>query len=190
MGSQKLLAILGSPHENGTTARMLRCACDCAEKSGWQAETVSLYRQTLAYCRGCRRCGQDGVCVIGDDLAGIRRKLLYCDVVILAAPTYWANVPAAVKNLFDRLVGAAMEDTSRFPKPRFSPSQRYLLLTSCNTPAPFDRLAGQSSGSLRAMNEFFRTGGMKRLGQVTYPGARGSTGLPPSVVKKIQSYWK
>lgn len=59
-----------------------------------------------------------------------------CDTVILAAPVYWANVPAPVKNMFDRLLGVAMEETATFPKPRLS-GKKYMLLTACNTPSPF-----------------------------------------------------
>ena len=99
------------------------------------------------------------MCVRKDDVQEIAELLKICDIVILAAPTYWANVPAIVKNLFDRLLGVAMEETKTFPKARLSNKQRYILLTACNTPAPFSSLFGQSTGSIRCMKEFFKTAG-------------------------------
>ena len=49
----------------------------------------------------------------------------------------------------------------------------------------FSLLCGQSSGALRAMNEFFKTSGMKRLGAVTFPNAKGGAELPLRITKKI-----
>ena len=183
---KKLLAILGSPHENGSTAAMLHCALKVAAAQGWEITTVSLYKKQISFCKGCRACIETEQCVLNDDLQEIAQLIKTCDRVILSAPTYWANVPAVVKNLFDRLLGTAMEETATFPRPRLSGSQEYLLLTACNTPFPFSQLCGQSRGTLRAMNEFFKTSGMKRLGAVTFSSSNGSAELPLRIAKKIE----
>lgn len=186
---KRLLAILGSPHKAGSTASMLNCAVYAAERAGWKVDTVFLYEKNIGFCKGCRACMDTGICVCQDDLQEIARKLKECDRVVLSAPVYWANVPAVVKNLFDRLLGAAMEDTERFPKPRLSPNQKYLLLTACNTPFPFSWLCGQSRGAVRAMKEFFKTSGMSSMGTVVFAGAKGEAKLPSSVRKKIERYF-
>lgn len=185
---KNLLAISGGPRRNGVTAAMFTCAVRAARASGWNVTVIYLYQKQIAYCKGCQRCTDTGKCIIDDDIQEIARQLKTCDRVILAAPTYWANVPAAVKNMFDRLFGTAIEETSTFPRPRFSSRQDYLLLTACNTPAPFSWLCGQSKGALRAMNEFFKTSGMKRLGSVTFSGAKGNPALPLRVRKKIERF--
>ncbi len=187
---KRLLAILGSPHPNGSTAAMLACAAAAAERAGWAVDRVDLYREEIGFCRGCRACIEAGGCVVQDGVQRIARLLQGCDAVVLAAPTYWANLPAAVKNLFDRLLGTAMEETKTFPKPRLSPRQHYLLLTACNTPAPFDYLCGQSRGAIRAMEEFFHTAGMKRMGRVVFAGAHGRGALPPSLERRIRRFWQ
>lgn len=184
-----MLAIMGSPHSDGSTAAMWNCAVEAARRAGWQVEKVELYRKQISYCRGCRACFEAGVCVIKDDIQEIAESLKNCDMVVLAAPTYWANVPAAVKNLFDRLLGVAMEDTARFPKPRLSPKQTYLLLTACNTPFPFSVLCGQSSGTFRAMREFFKTSGMKCRGKVAFSNAHGDNRLPEATAQKIRRFF-
>lgn len=105
----------------------------------------------------------------------------------MAAPTYFANIPAPAKNLFDRLVGVIMDDNdSPIPKPLLSKSHLYLLLTTCNTPFPFNLIAGQSTGCLHAMKEFFNISGMKSLGSVTFAGTRNKTSVPTSVLNKIE----
>lgn len=187
---KKLLAISGSPHENGSTAAMLHCALKIAASQGWDITMVSLYEKQISFCRGCRICMKTGKCVLNDDLSEAAELMKACDRIILSAPTYWANVPAVVKNLFDRLLGTAMEETTAFPRPRLSGEQDYLLLTACNTPAPFSWLCGQSTGALRAMDEFFKTSGMKRLGTVTFSNAKGSAELPVRTSKKIERLLK
>ena len=189
MNDKTLLAILGSPHHDGPTAAMLNCAVNAALQDGWQVTTVNLYEKKLAFCIGCGRCSAAGECMLQDDAAQIAALLKKADRVVLAAPTYWANIPAVVKNLFDRLTGTVMEQTGGFPRPRLSPRQKYLLLTTCATPFPFSLLAGQSVGSLRAMKEFFKYSGMKRLGCVAFAGTKSLPALPQHIQRKIERHW-
>lgn len=185
---KKLLAILGSPHRNGATGTMLDYAVKIAEKKGWQIDFVYLYEKKIAWCSGCRACMATQECVQKDDLQEIASLLGRCDAVILAAPVYWANVPAVVKNLFDRLLGVAMEETKTFPKARLSGRQKYILLTACNTPAPFSWLFGQSRGAVRSMREFFGTSGMKFGGKCVWTGQNKKT-LPTRIKRRIEKYF-
>ena len=56
MNEKNLLAILGSPHVNGTTAAMLDYAIRKAEKMGYNVTRINLYEKNLSYCTGCRAC--------------------------------------------------------------------------------------------------------------------------------------
>lgn len=160
----KTLAILGSPHADGITAQMLDIAADAVKARGDEVVYLNLYEKNIQFCRGCRKCLEKKECVMTkDDMAEITEWIKESNRIILAAPVYWANVPAVVKNLFDRLLGVAMEETATFPKPRLS-GKEYVLLTACNTPMPFAYIFGQSAGAVRAMKEFFRTAGMKCKG--------------------------
>ena len=181
---KKLFALLGSPHKDGATGTMLKYVLQIAGQQGWQIEFVNLYEQRIGYCNGCRVCVKTGNCVQKDDAQEISRLIKECDMVVLAAPVYWANIPAVVKNIFDRLLGVAMEETKTFPKARLSKSQKYFLLTSCNTPAPFSYLCGQSTGTIRSMKEFFKTSGMKYAGKCVWAG-QDKQAMPKSIKKKI-----
>lgn len=189
MSQKKILAILGSPHSNGTTATMLKHSISEAEKADYNVTKINLYKMNIAYCTGCNACDNTGVCVQNDDIQEITALLKESQIVILAAPVYWANVPAPVKNLFDRLVGAAMKHTKTFPKPRLK-GKKYIILTSCHTPAPFSWIFGQSRGAIRNIDEFFKTAGMKPLGKIVYANPSDKTDLPRSVIRKINRCWK
>lgn len=182
--SKKLLALLGSPHKDGATGTMLKYVVEEAERKGWQVSFVNLYEQSIGYCNGCRTCIKTGNCVQKGDVQEISRLIRACDMVVLAAPVYWANVPAVVKNLFDRLLGVAMEETKTFPKARLSKNQKYFILTSCNTPAPFSFLCGQSTGTIRGIKEFFQSSGMKYVGNCVWSG-KDKQVMPNYIKKKI-----
>lgn len=188
MNGKKVLAILGSPHSNGTTATMLEYAVHAAEQAGYNVITINLYQKQLLFCKGCRICIQTGYCVQKDDLQEIISLLQECHTVILAAPVYWANVPAPVKNLFDRLLGVAMEETNTFPKPRLT-GKKYLLLTACNTPFPFSWICNQTRGAFRNMDEFFKTAGMKCIGKFAVPNTSKKDKLPENLIQKIERCW-
>lgn len=189
MNNKKILAILGSPHMDGTTAAMLNHTIEAAQGADWQVDRVNLYEKQLSFCKGCRACLHTGMCIQKDDLQEIAFLLQNCDVVILAAPVYWASVPAAVKNLFDRLLGVAMEETGTFPKPRLT-GKKYLLLTACNTPFPFSWICGQSRGAVRSMREFFKTAGLSCMGKAVCTNTGRKKALPDFLMQKLKSYWR
>lgn len=184
---KKALAILGSPRKEGNAATLLQLAIDEAKQAGYDVEVVDLYQQNIAWCTGCMACKKSGVCIVKDDIVPIREKLLRCNLVILSSPTYFANVSGPVKNMFDRLVGAIMDDNhGPKPKPKLSAKQKYLLITTCNTPFPFNILANQSRQCMKSMREFFHVSGMRCMGTVVFAGTRGKTQIPSGVIKKLK----
>lgn len=185
MSGKNVLAVLGSSHTNGTTATMLNFAVQEAEQEGCAVTKINLYEKELSFCTGCRACMEAHVCIQKDDIQEIVALLQKCQLVIFAAPVYWANVPAPVKNLFDRLLGTAVEETDTFPKPRLR-GKRYMILTSCNTPAPFSWIFGQSRGAIRNMDIFFKTAGMKPIGKVVCANVKNKRELPKRIMKKIE----
>lgn len=189
MNNKNVLAILGSPHSNGITAAMLDHAMNEAQKSGYSVTKVNLYKKNLSFCTGCRMCLNTGICVQNDDIQEIASLMKFCRMVILAAPVYWANVPAPVKNLFDRLLGTAMEETKTFPKPRLQ-GKKYIILTSCKTPAPFSWICGQSKRAIRNMDEFFKTAGMKSVGKIVCANSTKKSALSKSLLRRIERCWK
>ena len=186
MSERRALAILGSPHPYGVTAAMLERAICGAERAGYKVTRLDLYQKKLAFCRACL---PSGICCQKDDIQEIVPLIRESQVVILGAPVYWANVPGIVKNLFDRLLGTAMEETATFPVPRLR-GRRYLLLTALNTPAPFSWIFGQSRGAIRNMDEFFKMAGMKSMGKIVCAGTGRRKAVPERVLRRIDRCWK
>lgn len=184
---KQMLAILASPRKHGNVAKMLDHAIKVATDKGYEVHFIHLYEKNIGFCKGCMRCRHEGSCHINDDIKPIGELLKNSDLVVMASPTYFGNIPAPAKNLFDRLVAVVMTDNDGpIPKPLLSKSQQYLLLCTCTTPFPFNILAGQSIVTLHAMKEFFKTSGMTSLGSVTFAGTRNKTNVPPSLLKKIE----
>lgn len=186
----KTLAILGSPHADGITAQMLDIAVDAVKARGDEVIYLNLYEKNIQFCRGCRKCLEKKKCVMTkDDMAEITEWIKESNRIILAAPVYWANVPAVVKNLFDRLLGVAMEETATFPKPRLS-GKEYVLLTACNIPMPFAKMFGQSTGAVRSMKEFFRTSGMKCVGVAVCANTAKNKEVSERIKYKIEKFFR
>lgn len=162
----KIVAFQGSYRKSGITSTLLQNACSKLIAAGNEVEYINLHEKNIEYCKGCRKCLETKKCIYkADDMPEITEKIKAADILILAAPVYWANVPAVVKNLFDRLLGAAMEETDKFPKPRLL-GKRYIFITACKTPMPFAKWCGQTTGIIRAVKEFFKTSGVKKAGIV------------------------
>ena len=184
---KKVLFIFGGPRKKGNLANMMDVARSEAERLNYKSDFINLYDKNIALCRGCMKCKESTTCIINDDIQEIRKLLIECDLVVMASPTYFANVSAPVKNMFDRLVGAIMDDNENMvPKPRLSSKQQYILMTTCNTPWPFDRIAKQSTGCIKAMKEFFNISGMKCKGKVIFAGTRNKNELPHALEEKIK----
>ncbi len=186
MPKNRVLAIQGSYRNNGITSEMLKVAVDESKKAGHEVEYIRLHDMNIGYCKGCRKCFETGECVFkNDDMVKISRSIKDADVIILASPVYWANVPAIVKNMFDRMSGTSMEETDTFPKPRLS-GKRYILLSACSTPMPFAEIFGQTTGLKRVVKEYFKTSGISCIGTVSCGNTSKCKEIPQAKLDKIR----
>jgi len=188
---KKVLGILGSPKPKGKVATILEKVLNECKKNGNEVKEINLYDMKLEFCKGCMVCRSKGSCIIKDDLDDIAKEIISSDVIILAAPTYWANVPAIVKNLFDRMSGYAIKlDKGKSPTPLLLNNKEYVLITACSTPFPINIIARQSNGALRAMNEFFKYSGMSKIGTIVLPNTQGNEIVPISIMNKAEKVAK
>lgn len=179
-----ILAIYGSAKKKGVTATILDHAVASVEAKGITVNKIYLKDEALLPCLGCRKCLETKTCVQQDSIHRIAELIKNSDTVLLAAPVYWANVPAIVKNLFDRLLGVAMEETATFPKGLLK-GKKYAFFTACKTSAPFSWLCGQSKGAIRAAREFFATAGFKCLGNIVESGCDNKSVPSPSTIRAV-----
>ena len=97
----KVTCIVGSARNNGSTAYLIDSFI-----SGLGSDTIikkyCVGDINMQFCIGCKHCYIDGNCVDNDDVKKIITDILDSDYVVIAAPSYWADVPGQLKTLFDR----------------------------------------------------------------------------------------
>ena len=101
----KVLAINGSARPNGNTAILIRTIFAELEKQGIETEMIQLAGSQLRGCAACYGCflTKNNKCVISEDILNeCVAKMMAADGIILASPTYFADVSAEMKALIDR----------------------------------------------------------------------------------------
>jgi multimeric flavodoxin WrbA len=101
----KVVAFNGSARKDGNTAILVRQVFSELEKEGIETELVQLAGQTIRGCTACAQCfkKKDKRCAVENDIANACiAKMLEADGIILASPTYFADVTTELKALIDR----------------------------------------------------------------------------------------
>jgi NAD(P)H-dependent FMN reductase len=182
----KILILNASPRRHGTISQAVERFADGANYShlgdfsdDTQVEIVNVNDLKFSPCRGCMQCRKCGrCCLLEDDAHRVAEKIAACDVLVVAAPVYWGNMPGTLKTLFDRMVYALMSESRLgIPRPLHKGKDAYII-TSCTTPFPFNFFCRQTSGMVAALKEILGTAGFKIKGKVVIPGTKAKKGLP------------
>ena len=101
----KVVGFNGSARKDGNTAIMVRRVFAQLEKQGIETELVQLSGKKIRGCMACYKCmeNKDRRCSVTNDfLNECIEKMEAADGIILASPTYFADVTAELKALMDR----------------------------------------------------------------------------------------
>jgi multimeric flavodoxin WrbA len=101
----KVAAFSGSARKDGNTAILVRRVFEPLEAAGIECELVQLAGKRVHGCTACEKCreARTGNCVGVDDFANeCIEKMIAADGIILASPTYFADVSTEMKALMDR----------------------------------------------------------------------------------------
>ncbi|MDE6111559.1 MAG: flavodoxin family protein [Eubacterium sp.] len=98
----KVVLINGSARNNGSCSFVLNKMKDAFEANQADVIKYDISDMNISYCKGCKKCYQDGVCIQNDDIERIVKDILSSDYVVIATPSYWADVPGQLKTFFDR----------------------------------------------------------------------------------------
>ncbi len=101
----RVVAFSGSARRDGNTAIMVREVFSTLEAAGVETELVQLAGKTVRGCRACYKCKdtKDQRCSMKEDVVNeCIQKMLEADGILLASPTYFADVTAEIKALMDR----------------------------------------------------------------------------------------
>lgn len=113
----KVTCIVGSARNNGSCA----CLADAfinGLRGRAQIRKYCVGDIDLHFCKGCKNCYQTGECVTHDDVQTVISHIMTSDYVFMAAPSYWAGVPAQIKALFDRTTPYGDTNPKRIIKPK------------------------------------------------------------------------
>lgn len=114
----KVAAFNGSPRKNGNTCVLVQKVFEPLQAAGIETELVQLGGNAIHGCNACYQCFEkkDRRCTIKDDMVNdCIVKMLEADGIILASPTYFADITPELKALIDRagLVAKANGDMFR-----------------------------------------------------------------------------
>ncbi len=110
-----ILLLNASPKDNGATQEILNII-QTQIPSDVKSEIVCLGNVCVKYCLGDKSCYETCKCIVEDDMEMLLTKIDKADKVIIAAPSYWADVPAQFKSFIDRCT--AYSDTNPNPERR------------------------------------------------------------------------
>ncbi|MCM1438474.1 MAG: flavodoxin family protein [Roseburia sp.] len=94
--------IVGSPNKNGSCAYLIDTLIKGIDNPAAFIKKYYISDLQINYCYGCKKCYENGKCMQNDDVKNVVLDILNSDYVIIAAPSWWADVPAQLKTLFDR----------------------------------------------------------------------------------------
>lgn len=115
--SISVVAFSGSARKDGNTAILVRALLNELEKEGIKTEFVQLAGKKIHGCIACGKCSEkkNGLCAITGDIANeCIEKMTGADGIILASPTYFADVSTEMKALIDRSGYVAMANGNMF----------------------------------------------------------------------------
>jgi multimeric flavodoxin WrbA len=101
----KIIAFNGSARPGGNTSQLLKIVLEEAETYGAETELVELAGQNISGCIACYQCfkNKDSKCACDkDNINDYIEKMINSDGIILASPTYFADVSANMKALIER----------------------------------------------------------------------------------------
>jgi multimeric flavodoxin WrbA len=113
----KVVAINGSARKDGNTAILVRKVLSVLEREGIGTELIQLAGEKVQGCNACFRCMKERnrQCAVDDDIVNeCIRKMDEADGIILASPTYFADVSAEMKAIMDRAGFVAMANDGMF----------------------------------------------------------------------------
>ena len=101
----KVIAFNGSPRKDGNTSILIGQVAEALRKEGIECEQYQLGGHLVRGCTACYQCfaKKDRRCAVGGDCINeCIAKMEEADGILIASPTYFADVTTETKALIDR----------------------------------------------------------------------------------------
>ncbi len=101
----KVIAINGSPKNNGNTVFAIRTVAEELAEAGIDVEIYHLGKKQIRGCLACGKCAQmkNQKCIIDDEVNEVIPMLIEADGLLIGSPVYWAGMNGTLKSFLDRL---------------------------------------------------------------------------------------
>ncbi|ARP50422.1 flavodoxin family protein [Caproicibacterium lactatifermentans] len=99
----KVVAVLGSANENGSSSSLAREVLRGAKAAGHETIVYRLDKMNVHGCQGCGFCRKNQKdCRIQDDLTAYWKDLHQCGALILSSPNYYSQVAGPMITFMNR----------------------------------------------------------------------------------------
>ena len=110
----KVVAVLGSPHNNGPANTLAREVLRGAREAGHEVVEYVINDMNVRGCQACGTCKRNKVdCVLQDDLIPYWKDLHECGALVVAAPNYCSQVNGPMITYMNRHYCLITEDGVR-----------------------------------------------------------------------------
>ena len=132
----KIICLLGSPRDDGNSTTIADKFIKTAVSLGAEIRTFMLNRLIYSGCQGCCKCKTTlNTCAVKDDLTEVLEAVKEADVVVLATPVYFGDVPGQVKSFVDRAYSYMVPNYVNNPKcSRLAPGKKLVLIITQGAP--------------------------------------------------------
>jgi NAD(P)H-dependent FMN reductase len=184
----KMLVLNGSPKKKGKVAGLLAAVIDGAD-GRYDVEYINVYGLSIKPCISCMKCRPDKPCALPtDDAHAVAEKISVADVLVVGTPTYWGNMSAPLKALFDRIV-TTLEYIEirglRLPRPLLK-GKRAVIVTASSAPWPLNLLPSHARGAVKSVSIILKAGGCRIVGTIMLGNTRTMGAIPPRVLGKAR----
>lgn len=126
----KIVALNGSPREQGSTSALMNEALKAAKERGAEVKAYFLNGMKIKGCQSCYACRAHGQCVLQDDMQELYGEIANAAGIIFATPVYMWQVTAQLKGAIDRLYPFLKPDHSSY----LAPGKKVLLAVTQGRP--------------------------------------------------------
>ena len=110
----KVVAIYGSPHEDGPSARLTREVVRGAKDAGHEVVEFYINKMNVQGCQACGTCKREKIdCILQDDLQPYWKHLHECGALIVSSPNYCGQVCGPMITYMNRHYCLVMPDGIR-----------------------------------------------------------------------------
>ena len=108
----RIAVLRGSPRKNGSSNLLADHFIRGAEEAGHEIADIDVAHADIHPCIGCKACEFSGKpCVLTDEMAEIKAKILSADMVVFVTPLYYFGMSAQLKMCVDRCCAVARQLT-------------------------------------------------------------------------------